>query len=162
VGLREAFNLKQLCNVPPIDKHICDDAIIDISSMRDDADWSAVKQFFQPQSGCLAARLIQFMRVDASESDALCPEAKSITVDHVDLPTVDRPLDATQRCGDLSTKHRSETFTTGSTQPFGLFMRMESFLTVRPVGTDGTSGSWFRLPAEIAGGVWVDDGGIGR
>ena len=162
MGLREAVYLKYLRNIPSIDVHISHGVIVDVSSMRDDADWPAAKQFFQPQSGCLAAGLVQFRRVDASESDALGPIAKGITVDHVDLPTVDCPLDATEWCGGLPTEHRSETFTTGSTQPFGLLMRMESLLTVRSVGTDGAPGSWFRLPTEITGGAWVGDGGIGR
>jgi hypothetical protein len=153
VGLRETLHLEHLRHILSIDKHICDDAIVDISSMRDDANWSAAKQFFQPQPGCLSAGLVQLRGVDASESDVFCPIAKGITIDHVDLPTVHCALNATEWCGSLSTEHRSETFTAGSSQPFGLLVRMESLFTVRPVGTDGAPGSWFRLPTEITGGA---------
>ena len=162
VGLREAVYPETLCYVPSIDVHIGHGTIVDISPMRDDADRSAAKQFFQPQPGCLSAWLVQFRGVDASESDALGPIAKGVTVDYVDLPTVDCALNATEWCGGLPTEHRSEALAAGSAQPFGLLMRMESLLTVRSVGTDGTPGSWFRLPTEITGGAWVGDGGIGR
>ena len=161
MGLREAFYLKHLRYVLPIDEDVGHEAIVDVSPLRDDANWSAAKQFFQPQPGCLSARLVQFRRVDAPESDALGSIAKGVPINHVDLPTIDYALDATEWCGGLSVKHRSETSATGSAQPFGLLVRMESFLTVRSVGMDGAPGLWGRLPAEITGGA-RRDGGIGR
>ena len=133
----------------PIDEDIGHEAIVDISSPRDDAYWSAAKQLFQPQPGCLAAWLVQFRRVDASESDALAPISKRVTINHLDLPTVDRVFDATEWCEGLPTEQRSETSATGSAQPFGLLVRMEPFLTVKSMGVDCAPGSWVRFPAEV-------------
>ena len=161
-GACEAVYPETLRDVLPIDVYIGYGTIVDISSMRDDADWSAAKQFFQPQPGCLSSRLVQFRGVDALESDALGPIAKGVTVDHVDLPTVDRALDATEWCGGLSAQHRPKILAAGSAQPFGPLVRMEPFVTMRSMRTDGASGSWFRLPTEVAGGSWVGGGGIGR
>jgi len=79
----------------PIDEDIGHEAVVDVSSMQDDADLSTVKQLYQPQCGFLSARLVQFRRVDASESDALGPISKCVTINHLDVPTVDRALDAT-------------------------------------------------------------------
>jgi len=160
-GLREALYLEHLRHILLIHNNIGYEAIVDISSMRNDANWSAAKQLFQPQLGGLSAWLVQFRRVDASESDALGPITKRVTINHVDLPTVDCPLDATEWCRGLPTEHRAETFATGSLYPFGLLVKMESFLTVKFVGMDCASGSLFRLPEEITGGAWVGDGGIG-
>lgn len=95
-GLRIAFLSQHLRHIATVDDDIGHEAVVDVSSMRDDADLSAVKQLFQPQCGFLSARLVQFRRVDASESDALGPISKCVTIDHVDLPTVDRALDATE------------------------------------------------------------------
>ena len=110
-------------------------AIVDISSMRDDAYGSAAKQLFQPQPGSLSTRLVQFRRVDTSESDALGPISKRVTINHLDLPAVDRALDATERCEGLPTEQRSEASATGSAHPFGLLVRMKSFLTVKSMRT---------------------------
>jgi hypothetical protein len=65
------------------------------------------------------------------------------------LPGVDRALDATEWCKGLPTKQGSKTSATGSAQPFGLLVRMESFLTVKSVGIQVAPGSWFRFPAEV-------------
>jgi len=89
----------------------------------------------------LATWLVQFRRVDASESDALGPISKRVTINHVDVPTVDRALDAAEWCEGLPTEQRSDTSATGSVQPFGFFVRMESFLTVKSVGVEGVPGS---------------------
>lgn len=105
MGLRETLHLEHLRHILSFDKHISDYAVVDISSARDDVDWSATEPLFQPQPGCLATRLVQFRRVDVSESDALGPIVKGVTINHVDLPTVDYPLDAPEWCRGLSTKH---------------------------------------------------------
>ena len=128
--LRIAFLSQHLRHIPPIDEDIGHKAIVDISSPRDDAYRPTVEQHFQPQPGCLPAWLVQFRRVDVSESDSLGPISKGVAIDHLDLPTVDRALDATEWRGGLSTKDRSETLAAGSAQPFGFFVRMESLLTV--------------------------------
>ena len=147
--LRIAFLSQHLRHIATIDDDIGHEAVVDVSSMRDDADLSTVKQLFQPQSGCLSARLAQFRCVDASESDALGPVSKRVTVNHLDVPTVDHALDATEWCEGLPTEQRSDTSATGSAHPFGLLVRMESFLTVKSVGIEGAPGSWFRFPAEV-------------
>ena len=160
-SLRKTFNFQHLRYILPIHEDIGHEAIIDISSTRDDADWSVAKQFLQPQPGCLSARFVQFRRVDASESDALGPIAKGVTIDHIDLPTVDRALGATERCGGLSAEQRSEASAIGSVHPFRFFVRVESFFTMRSVGMNRTPGLWLRLPAKIAWGA-RGGGGIGR
>jgi hypothetical protein len=96
----------------------------------------------------LSARLVQFRRVDVSESDSLGPISKGVAIDHLDLPTVDRTLDSTEWRGGLSTKDRAETLATGSAHPFGFFVRMESLLTVRSQIAPCPC-VWF--PAEFAG-----------
>ena len=146
--LRIAFLSEHIRHILPIHEHISHEAIVDISSPRDDADWSAAKPLFQPQPGCLSAWLVQFRRVDVSESDALGPISKGVAIDHLDLPTVDRALDSTEWRGGLSTQDRSETLATGSAQPFGFFVRMESLLTVASQIAPCPC-VWF--PAEVAG-----------
>jgi hypothetical protein len=94
-GLRIAFLNQHLCHIATVDEDIGHEAVVDVSSMRDYADLSTVKQLFQPQSGYLSVRLVQFRRVDASESDAFGPISKCVTINHLDMPTVDRALDAT-------------------------------------------------------------------
>jgi hypothetical protein len=94
-GLRIAFLSQHLRHIATVDDDIGHEAVVDISSTRDDANRSAAEQFFQSLFGGLAAWLVQFRRVDASESDALGPISKCVTIDHVDLPTVDHALDAT-------------------------------------------------------------------
>ena len=157
VKLRAGFGIslpaEHLRHILTFHEDISHEAIEDIASMRDDAYGSAAKQLFQPQPGCLSTWLVQFRRVDTSESDALGPISKRVTINHLDLPAVDRALDATEWCEGLPTEQRSETSATGSAQPFGLLVRMESFLTVKSVGMEGAPGSWFRLPAEITGGA---------
>ena len=74
--LRTAFLGEYLRHILPIDEDFGHKAIGDISSMRDDADWSAAEQFLQSLFGGLATWLVQFRRVDASESDALGPNQK--------------------------------------------------------------------------------------
>jgi hypothetical protein len=103
-GLRIAFLSQHLRNIATVDEDIGHEAVVDVSSMRDDADLSTVKQLFQPQSGFLSAGLVQFRRVDASESDALGPISKCVTINHLDVPTVDRALDATEWCEGLPTE----------------------------------------------------------
>ena len=103
-GLRIAFLSQHLRHISPIDEDIGHEAVVDISSMRDDADLSTVKQLFQPQCGFLSAWLVQFRRVDASESDALGPISKRVTINHLDMPTVDRALVATEWCEGLPTE----------------------------------------------------------
>jgi hypothetical protein len=93
-GLCITFLSQHLRDIASVDEDISHEAIVDVSSMRDDADLSTVKQLFQPQSGGLSAWLVQFRRVDASESDALGPISKRVTIDHVDLPIVEHALDA--------------------------------------------------------------------
>lgn len=112
--LRIAFLSQHLRHIPPIDEDIGHKAIVDISSPRDDAYRPTVEQHFQPQPGCLPAWLVQFRRVDVSESDSLGPISKGVAIDHLDLPTVDRALDSTEWRGGLSTKDRSETLAAGS------------------------------------------------
>ena len=148
-GLRIAFLSQHLRDIATVDEDIGHEAIVDISSTRDDADGSAAKQLRQPQPGGLSAWLVQFQRVDASESDALGPISKRVTINHLDLPTVDRALDATGWCEGFPTEQRSDTSATESVYPFGLLVRMESFLTVKSVGIEGAPGSWFRFPAEV-------------
>ena len=150
-GLRIAFLSEPLCHILSIDEDIGHEAIVDISSTRDDADWSAAEQFFQSLFGGLATWLVQFRRVDASESDALGPISKCVTINHVDLPTVDLALDATEWCEGLPTQQRSDTSATRSVQPFGFLVRMESFLMVKSVGVEGAFGSCVWFPAEVAG-----------
>lgn len=140
---------EHLGHILPIDEDIGHEAIVDISSMRDDAHWSAAKQLFQPQPGSLSAWLVQLRRVDASESDALGPISKRVTINHVDLPTVDRALDATEWCKGLPTEQRSKTFAAGSAQPFGLLVRMESFLAVKSMRTKIASRPCVWFPAEV-------------
>lgn len=111
---RIAFLSEHLRHVLPIDEHIGHEAIIDISSPRDDADRSAANQLFQPQPGCLSTWLVQFRRVDAPESDALGSISKGITINHLDLPTVDRALDATEWCEGLPPEQGSKASATGS------------------------------------------------
>ena len=94
-GLRIAFLSQHLRDIATVDEDIGHEAVVDVSSMRDYADLSTVKQLFQPQSGYLSVRLVQFRRVDASESDAFGPISKCVTINHLDMPTVDRALDAT-------------------------------------------------------------------
>jgi hypothetical protein len=94
-GLRIAFLSQHLRHIATVDDDIGHEAVVDISSTRDDANGSAAEQFFQSLFGGLAAWLVQFRRVDASESDALGPISKCVTIDHVDLPTVDHALDVT-------------------------------------------------------------------
>lgn len=94
-GLCITFLSQHLRHIATVDEDIGHEAIVDVSATRDDADLSTVKQLFQPQSGGLSAWLVQFRRVDASESDALGPISKCVTVNHLDVPTVDRALDAT-------------------------------------------------------------------
>ena len=89
-GLRIAFLIQHLRDIASVDEHIGDEAIVDISSKRDDADGSTAEQFFQSLFGGLATWLVQFRRVDASESDALGPISKCVTINHLDVPTVDR------------------------------------------------------------------------
>ena len=103
-GLCIAFLSEYVRHIAIVDEDISHEAVVDVSSMRDDVDLSTVKQLFQPQSGCLPVRLVQFRRVDASESDALGPISKCVTIDHVDLPAVDRALDASEWCEGLSTE----------------------------------------------------------
>lgn len=103
-GLRIAFLSQHLRHIATVDEDIGHETVVDVSSMRDDADLSTVKQLFQPQSGFLSAGLVQFRRVDASESDALGPISKCVTVNHLDLPTVDYALDATEWCEGLPTE----------------------------------------------------------
>ena len=148
-GLRIAFLIQHLRDIASVDEHIGDEAIVDISSERDDADGSTAEQFFQSLFGGLATWLVQFRRVDASESDALGPISKCVTINHLDVSTVDRALDATEWCKGLPTEQGSKTSATGSAQPFGLLVRMESFLTVKSVGIQGAPGSWFWFPAEV-------------
>ena len=150
-GLRIAFFSQHLRHISPIDEDIGDEAIVDISSTRDEADWSATEQFLQSLFGGLATWLVQFRRVDASESDALGSISKRVTINHVDLPTVDRAFDATEWCEGLPTEQRSDTSATGSVQPFGFLVRMESFLTVKSVGVEGVPGSCVWFPAEVTG-----------
>ena len=69
--------------------------------MRDDVDQSVLKQLFQPQLGCRSARFAQFRRIDAFESDSLGPISKGVTINHLDLPTIDCAFDATERCKGL-------------------------------------------------------------
>ncbi len=94
-GLRIAFLSQHLRHIASVDEDIGHEAVVDVSSMRDDADGSAAEQFFQSLFGGLATWLVQFRRVDASESDALGPISKCVTINHLDVPTVDRALDAT-------------------------------------------------------------------
>ena len=148
-GLGISLKAEHLRYILPIHEDISDKTIVDISSTRDDAYGSAAKPLFQPLPGGLSAWLVQFRRVDASESDALGPISKRVTINHVDLPTVDCALDATEWCEGLPTEQRSETSATGSAHPFGLLVRMESFLTVKSVGVEGAPCSWVRFPAEV-------------
>ena len=150
-GLHIAFFSQHLRNILPIDEDIGHEALVDISSTRDDADWSATEQFFQSLFGGLATWLVQFRRVDASESDALGSIAKGVPIDYVDLSTVDRALDATEWCGELPTEQRSDTSATGSAQPFGFLVRMESFLTVKSMRTKIAPRSSVWFSAEVAG-----------
>jgi hypothetical protein len=113
-GLGICLPDEHLRHILPIHEHISHEAIVDISSPRDDSHWSAVEQRFQPQPGCLPAWLVQFRRVDVSESDSLGPISKGVAIDHLDLPAVDRALDSTEWRWGLSTKDRSETLATGS------------------------------------------------
>jgi len=103
-GLRIAFLSQHLRDIASVDEHIGDEAIVDISSKWDDADGSTAEQFFQSLFGGLATWLVQFRRVDASESDALGPISKCVTINHLDVPTVDRALDATEWCKGLPTE----------------------------------------------------------
>ena len=151
--LRISLQTEHLRQVLPVHEDISDKTLVDISSTRNDADRSVAKQLFQSQLGGLSVRLVQFRRVDAPESDALTSISKGVTINYVDLPTVDRALDATEWCRDLSTEQRSETSATGSAEPFRFLVRMESFLAVQSVGMDHAAGLWFRLPAEITGGT---------
>jgi hypothetical protein len=148
-GLCITFLSQHLRDIATIDEDVSHEAIVDISSTRDDADWSAAEQFFQSSFGGLATWLVQLRCVDASESDALVPISKRVTINHLDMPTVDRALDATEWCEGLPTEQRSDTSVTGSVRPFGLLVRMESFLTVKSMGIEGAPGSWFRFPAEV-------------
>ena len=150
-GLCITFLSQHLRDIATIDEDVSHEAIIDISSTRDDADWSAAEQFFQSLFGGLATWLVQFRCVDASESDALGPISKRVTINHLDMPTVDRALDATEWCEGLPTKQRSDTSATGSMQPFGFLVRMESFLMVKSMGVEGAPGSCVWFPAEVAG-----------
>lgn len=145
-----AFLSEHLRHILSIDEDIGDEAIVDISSTRDDADKSTAKPLFQPQPGGLSAWLVQFRRVDASESDAFGPITKRVTINHADLQTVDRALDATEWCEGLPTEQRSETSATGSAQPFGPLVRVESFLTVKSMRTKIASRPSLWFPAEIA------------
>jgi hypothetical protein len=103
-GLCITFLSQHLRDIATIDEDVSHEAIVDISSTRDDADLSTVKQLFQPQCSFLSARLVQFRRVDASESDALGPISKCVTINHLDMPTVDRALVATEWCEGLPTE----------------------------------------------------------
>ena len=140
---------EHLRHILPIHEDISDKTIVDIPSTGDDAYGSASKPLFQPLPGGLSAWLVQLRRVDASESDAFGPITKRVTINHVDLQTVDRALDATEWCEGLPTEQRSETSATGSAQPFGLLVRMESFLTVKSVGTKIAPCPSLWFPAEV-------------
>ena len=150
-GLRIAFLSQHLRDIATVDEDVGDEAIVDISAMRRNSHCSAAKQLFQPQPGGLSTWLVQFRRVDASESDALGPISKRVTINHLDLPTVNPALDATEWCEGLPTEQRSDTSATGSVQPFGFPVRMESFLMVKSVGVEGALGSCVWFPAEVAG-----------
>jgi len=158
-GLCIALFSEQLSHIVPIDDDIRYQAIVDISPVRDDVDWSHAKQLFQPQSGGLSARLVQFRRVDATESDALGSISKRVTINHLDLPAVDYALDATEWYRGLPVESRSNTLGAGSAHHLGFFVRMEFLLTMKSMGLESAPGSWFRLPAEITRGA---HGGIGR
>ena len=153
MGLRVPFLVEPFRDILPIYEDIGDEAIVDISSLRDDVDWSVVQQFFQSQLGCRSAWLAQFRCVDALEPDSLGPIPKRVTIDHVDLPPVDRALCAAESCEGLSSKQRLEASAIGSAQSVAPLVRVESFFTVRPVGVEGASGLQGWLPAEIAGGA---------
>ena len=104
MGLRKTIHSEDVRYVLPIHKDVGHEAIVDVSPMRDNTHWLVAKQFFQAHPGCLSARLVQFRRVDASESDALGSIAKRITIDHVDLPPIDCVLCATEWREGLSTE----------------------------------------------------------
>jgi hypothetical protein len=161
--LRAGFGIsllpERLSHVVPMDDDIRHEAIVDISPMRDDVDWSHAKQLLQPQPGGLSARLVQFRRVDATESDAFGSISKRVTINHLDLPAVDYALDATEWCRGWPVESRSTTLGAGSAHPLGFFVRMEFLLTMKSMGLEGAPGSRFRLPAEITRG---SHGGIGR
>ncbi len=158
-GLCIALFGEHLSHIVPIDDDIRYQAIVDISPVRDDVDWSHAKQLFQPQPGGLSARLVQFRRIDAAESDAFGPISKRVTVNHLDLPAIDYALDATEWCRGWPRESRPNTLGAGSAHPLGFFVRMESFLTMKSMGLESGPGSRFRLPAEITRGA---HGGIGR
>jgi hypothetical protein len=143
----------------PIDEDIRDEAIVDISPMRNNMYWSVANRLFQPQPGGLSARLVQFRRIDATESDAFGSISKRVTINHLDLPAVDYALDATEWCRGWPMESRSNTLGAGSAHPLAFFVRMEFLLTVKSMGLESAPGSWFRLPAEITRGA---HGGIGR
>ncbi len=148
-GLREAFLSQHLRDIATVDEDVGDEAIIDISAMRRNSHCSAAEQFFQSLFGGLATWLVQFRRVDASESDALGPISKRVTINHLDVPTVDPALNATEWCEGLPTEQRSDTSATGSAQPFGFLVRMESFLTVKSMRTKIAPCPCVWFPAEV-------------
>lgn len=80
----KSFTLQNLRHIPSIHKHIGDRASVDILPVRDNADGALLQQLFEPLSCCLSARLAQFRRVDAPESDALGANANCIAVNGVD------------------------------------------------------------------------------
>jgi hypothetical protein len=150
-GLRIAFLNQHLRDIATIDEDIGHEAIVDISAMRRNSHCSAAEQFFQSLFGCLSAWLAQFRRVDASEADVLDPISKRVTINHVDLPTVDRTFDATEWCKGLPTEQRSDTSAAGSAQPFGLLVRMKSFLTAKSMRQQVASCASLWFSAEVAG-----------
>ena len=153
MGLGEAIHPEPLRDILSIYEDIGHEAGVDISPMRDDVDWSVVKQLFQPQLGCRSARLVHLRRVDAFEPDSLGSIVKGVAIDHVDLPSVDRALCSAESREGLSPEQRLEASAIGSAQSVAPLVRVESFFTVRPVGVDGASGLRGRCPAEIAGGA---------
>ena len=153
MGLRVPFLVEPFRDILPIHKDIGHEAIVDISSMRDEMDQFVVKQLFQSQFSCRSAWLAHLRCVDALEPDSLGSIVKSVAIDHVDLPSVDRALCSAESREGLSPEQRLEASAIGSAQSVAPLVRVESFFTVRPVGVDGASGLRGWLPAEIAGGA---------
>lgn len=74
---------QHLRHISPIHKYIGDGAAVDVLSIRHDADRPLLQELFKPLPRCVAARLIQFRRVDAAQSDAVGSDAKGIAIDRV-------------------------------------------------------------------------------
>jgi hypothetical protein len=153
----ESFTPQNLRHVLPVHKDIGDEAVVDITTARDDTDGSATEQCLQPLFGCQAVRLAQFRRVDAAEPDALLSDADRISIDGGHLQRAEQPRVSSQlsaQRGDRGLFLLGPQFVAAFGKPLRAAVRRTAgalLFVARQAIRGGFLRRW--VPAEIASGL---------